>query len=227
MNFDFGFDYNVPYSLPAGTSMPTFSTGGGDFGSYGAPNPDLDTSFGIPQSSVGQTFANASSAQSEGNFLDRLGSFARDITPLLYGAGSIIEGIRGVPRNQSRFAGFNQGVQLDMLARSLGYNDGRELIESGKTGVKPPKPGEQGGSVIKPSVPPVEDLTKFRGTPEEGAAQDGKTLGLSAVLRGANEYGISPREFVEMGRQRGYEFGPEAMRQLSTALSSQGLNQAN
>lgn len=173
----------------------------------------MDTSpgFGLPRN-FDPGFGNTQPQESGGNWLDRLGGFARDITPLLYGAGSIIEGIKGVPRSQSRFAGFNQGNQYDMLARSLGYQDGREFIESNRTGVKPSKEFTTGESVVKPSYP-KEDLTKFRGG--EGAAVDERTLGLNAVLRGANEYGISPREFVEMGQRRNYEFGPEALRQLS------------
>ena len=226
MNFDFGFDYNVPYSLPGGTTVPTFGTGttGADFGGFAGPFPGVDTTYGGLETVTPPPTVAAN--QSQGNWLDRLGGFARDITPLLYGAGSIIEGIKGVPPGQSRFAGFNQGIQLDMLARSLGYNNGREMIETRRTGVKPPpKPGEEGGSVIKPTVPPNEDLTRFRGG--EGAATDGKTLGLNAVLRGANEYGISPKEFVEMGVKRGYEFGPKALEARGGSLSAQGLSSAN
>ena len=188
-----------------------FTPGNNAFSAAAPSNPDMflrDLNI-----DYGQTPTEINAPQSGGgNWLDRLGGFARDITPLLYGAGSIIEGIKGVPRSQSRFAGFNQGNQYDMLARSLGYQDGREFIESNRTGVKPSKEFTTGESVVKPSYP-KEDLTKFRGG--EGAAVDERTLGLNAVLRGANEYGISPREFVEMGQRRNYEFGPEALRQLS------------
>lgn len=220
MSLDYGFDYNLPYSLPEGTSIPSFSTGVTGFEGYGAPINDLNTSY------LGSTSPTVAANQSQGNWLDRLGGFARDITPLLYGAGSIIEGIKGVPPGQSRFAGFNQGVQLDMLARSLGFNDGREMLETNRTGVKPPpKPGEEGGSVIKPTIPTDEDLTQFRGG--EGAATDDLTLGLNAVLRGANEYGISPKDFVEMGANRGYKFGPRALEATTGTLSQQGLSSTN
>jgi hypothetical protein len=205
-----------------------FTPGNNPFSAAAPSNPDMflrDLNI-----DYGQTPTEINAPQSGGgNWLDRIGGFARDITPLLYGAGSIIEGIRGVPSNQSRFAGFNQGVQYDMLARSLGYDNGRELIESGQTGRKPPKPGEPGGSVITPSPAETtfgqeEDLSRFIGTPEEGGAVNRDTLGLEAVLRGANEYGMSPREFVERGQEFGYQFGPKALAQIGGALSNQGLN---
>ncbi len=215
MNYDFGFTSSVPFSSGAGASEPTeFLT-------------NLNIDYGQPNSAE-QTYAAMETPQaSEGNWLERIGSFARDITPLLYGAGSIVEAIRGVPNSQNRFAGFNQGVQYDMLARSLGYDGARDLIESGQTGKKPPKPGDVGGSVItspavESTLAATDDLSRFIGTPEEGGAVDGKTLGLEAVLRGANEYGIAPREFVERGLERGYNFGPKALAQMS-ALSNQGL----
>ncbi len=215
MNYDIGFTSNVPFSLGTRASeSPEFLR-------------DLNIDYGQPNSAE-QTYAEIGTPQaSEGNWLERLGSFAKDITPLLYGAGSIVEAIRGVPNSQNRFAGFNQGVQYDMLARSLGYDGARDLIESGQTGKKPPKPGDVGGSVItspavESTLAATDDLSRFIGTPEEGGAVDGKTLGLEAVLRGANEYGIAPREFVERGLERGYNFGPKALAQMS-ALSNQGL----
>lgn len=215
MNYDYGFTSgNNPFSAAAPANPDLFLR-------------DLNIDYGQTPSSA-QTYAEIGTPQaSEGNWLERIGGFARDITPLLYGAGSIIEGIRGVPSNESRFAGFNQGVQYDMLARSLGYDGARDLLESGQTGKKPPKPGEVGGSVIESPAAEAtfaanDDLSRFIGTPEEGGAVDGNTLGLEAVLRGANEYGMSPREFVERGQERGYNFGPKALAQVS-ALSNQGL----
>ena len=198
-NLPVDFDFNSP-----GYFEPSFEQG------Y-EYNPAFGTERGIPS-----TFGGGQPQESGGNWLDRLGGFARDITPILYGAGSIIEGIRGVPRSQSRFAGFNQGNQYDVLARSLGYEDGREFIESARTGVKPSEKFTTGESVIEPSKPsyPLEDLTKFTG---EGFGEDGKTLGLAALLRGANEYGISPQEFAVMAQQRGYSLGDKASQQLPSS----------
>ena len=101
MTYDMGFTSNIPFTRdPLASDSPEFMT-------------NLNIDYGQPNS-TGQTYAEIVKPQaSEGNWLERIGSFARDITPILYGAGSIIEGIRGVPRNQSRFAGFNQGVQYD------------------------------------------------------------------------------------------------------------------
>ena len=170
-------------------------------------NPAFGTERGFPS-----TFGGEQPQESGGNWLDRLGGFARDITPILYGAGSIIEGIKGVPRSQSRFAGFNPGNEYDMLARSLGYENGREFIESARTGVKPSTEFTTGESVVNPSYRKGEDLSQFTG---EGGAGDRRTLGLEAVLRGANEYKMSPRQFAEIAQQRGYSLGPEASQQLS------------
>tara|TARA_R110002012_G_scaffold221420_1_gene392948 strand:- start:263 stop:949 length:687 start_codon:yes stop_codon:yes gene_type:complete len=218
VDFSQGMEFNPGFSdIPMDLNLGYFGSMESipDFSGAIANNPSFGTYRGLDSVS-GSEKPQASS----GNWLDRLGGFARDITPLLYGAGSIIEGIRGVPRSQSRFAGFNQGNQYDMLARSLGYADGRELIESARTNVKPPEAGEAGGSVVKPSYRKGEDLTQFSG---EGGASDGRTLGLEAVLRGAKEYGMSPREFIEMGRRRNYEFGPRASEYGSETLESQGL----
>ncbi len=218
VDFTQGIEFNPGFSdIPTDLNFGYFGSMESipDFSEAMAINPGYGTERGFPS-----TYGGEQPQESGGNWLDRLGSFAKDITPLLYGAGSIIEGIRGVPRSQSRFAGFNQGNQFDMLARSLGYADGRELIESAGTNVKPPEAGEAGGSVVKPSYRKGEDLTQFSG---DRGASDGRTLGLPAVLRGANEYGMSPSEFIDMGRGRGYAFGPNANEFGSENLESQGL----
>ena len=75
----------------------------------------------------------------QGGFMDRLGDFARDVTPLLYQGGALVEAIKGVPMYQRRFAGARQGVELDMIARSLGFDSARALMEFQRAGQQPPQ----------------------------------------------------------------------------------------
>ena len=141
------------------------------------------------------------------NFVERLGGFARDIYPLLYQAGSLIESIKGVPRFERRFAGFNNALEADVMARSLGYGSFRELAESRQRQVAQqttPEPQVSGEALI----PKEANLGELRG---EGASENERMLGLSAAIRGSNKYDMSLKDFVRLAGDRGYEFGPKAL----------------
>jgi len=168
----------------------------------------------------------------EGNWVERIGEFARSIQPLLVGAGSVIESIRGVPYNQRRFAGPAMAMQANMMARSMGFENARELMEARMRGsmrpgeTKPPITEDPGKSVLpEPEIAPLGgDLTRYIG--EEGDPNK-KIFGLSAVQKIAEESGLSPQDVISYLRTRGssdFQFGPRVQNLETQRLQEQGFS---
>lgn len=107
--------------------------------------------------------AAANSGESESQTgLQRAGQIARDLNPLLQSIGSLVEKIKGVPPGQQRFAGIAQAQNLDLIAKSLGYEDARDFIEA----TSKPAPIKE-GKATKPSSVIKPDEEKPAPTPSE------------------------------------------------------------
>lgn len=166
----------------------------------------------------------------EGNWVDRIGEFSRSIQPLLVGAGSIIESIKGVPYNQRRFAGPAMAMQANMMARSLGFENARQLMEARSRGLM--RPGqtetpitEDPGQSVLPEAelgPLAGDLTRYIG---EDGDPNKEIFGMTAVEKMAKATGISPEDAVRYLRTRrdGVKFGQRVLDFEEKMLQSQGL----
>ena len=135
-DFNFGTTSLGGYSFnPSNFYIPE---GGFDYGAAATDafsNNPFSIDVGVTpfaNTAVGSTGNVATQPPGNTSFLGQLGQFAKDITPLLGGVGGLIESIKGVPPGQRRFAGAAQAANLDMIARSLGYTNGEDLLTSGR-----------------------------------------------------------------------------------------------